>query len=67
MSDQVLVALITGAFGVVVALLEWMRRQNNRDHSVNAHKLDMLHDIAKSIGQKIDTHINDHAKGEFNE
>lgn len=52
MSDPVLVALIGGAFSVVVALLEWTRRQNNRDHGTNSAKLDLLTDL-----------IRDHLKG----
>jgi len=46
-SDPVLVALIGGAFSVVVALLEWTRRQNNRDHGANSAKLDLLTDLFK--------------------
>jgi hypothetical protein len=58
MSDVVAAALVTGGFSVVVAMLEWTRRQNNRDHGENSRKLDR-------IEGKIDSHINDHAKGEF--
>lgn len=58
MSDQVLVSLIAGGFSVVVAMIEFTRRTNDRDHQSNARKLDR-------IEVKIDGHINDHAKGEF--
>jgi hypothetical protein len=45
MSDTILVALIGGGFSVIVALLELMRRQNNRDHGENSRKLDYLADL----------------------
>jgi hypothetical protein len=52
MSEAVLVALIGGAFSIVVGLLELTRRQNNRDHGENSAKLDLLTDL-----------IRDHLKG----
>lgn len=70
MSDAVLTTLLAGGFSVLVALLEMTRRQNNRDHNTNAVKLDVLavqQDEARRtldrVEDKIDTHINDHAKG----
>lgn len=70
MSDAVLTTLLAGGFSVLVALLEMTRRQNNRDHNTNATKLDVLavqQDEARRtlnrVEDKIDTHINDHAKG----
>jgi hypothetical protein len=45
MSDGIIIALIGGGFSVVVALLEWTRRQNNRDHGENGKKLDYLADL----------------------
>ena len=58
MSDGVLIALISGGFGVLVAMIEKMRRENSRDHGFNAGKLDR-------IESKIDGHVTDHAKGWF--
>ena len=52
MSDPVLVALIGGGFSVVVALMEYTRRQNNKDHAINSGKLDLLADL-----------FRDHLKG----
>jgi hypothetical protein len=52
MSDQVLIALIGGGFSVIVGLLEFSRRQNNRDHGENSKKLDYLADL-----------FRDHLKG----
>jgi hypothetical protein len=55
MSPEVAAALVTGAFVVLVALIEKTRRDNNRDHGENSVKLDR-------IESKIDGHINDHAR-----
>jgi hypothetical protein len=71
MPVEVAVSLIGGAVTLIVALLEFMRRQNNKDHQTNASKLDRvleatqnLKDGHKRIEDKIDTHINDHARGD---
>lgn len=70
MSDALLTALVAGGFSVLVALIEVMRRQNNRDHGINAGKLDALSErqrdttrAVERVETKVDTHINDHAKG----
>jgi hypothetical protein len=55
MSPEVVAALVTGCFLVLVALIEKTRRDNNRDHGENSVKLDRIED-------KIDGHINDHAR-----
>lgn len=55
MSSEVVAAIVTGAFLVLVALIERTRRENNRDHGNNSAKLDRIED-------KIDGHINDHAR-----
>jgi len=52
MNDGIIIALIGGGFSVIVALLEFMRRQNNRDHGENSKKLDYLADL-----------FRDHLKG----
>ena len=64
MSDAVLVAVISGGFAVLVAMIEMSRRQNNRDHGATSAKLDSLLSGHERIESKIDTHINDHARGD---
>ena len=59
MPEIVSAAIVTGAFSVLVAMIERMRRENARDHGSNSGKLDR-------IEQKIDNHVTDHAKGWFN-
>lgn len=52
MSEAIIVALIGGGFTVIVAMLELVRRQNNRDHRENGSKLDYLAEL-----------FRDHLKG----
>ena len=54
-NSEVAAAAVTGGFLLVIALLERTRRENNRDHGENSEKLDRIED-------KIDGHINDHAR-----
>lgn len=55
MSPEAAAALITGVFLLLVAFIERGRRENARDHAENGRKLDRIED-------KIDGHINDHAR-----
>lgn len=70
MSDAVVVALITGFFGILIVLVQKGRKENVRDHGYVAEKLDSLsenlHAIDKdlmAIEGKMDGHISDHARG----
>lgn len=54
---EIAVALI-GVFGaIMVALIEKLRRENKADHG-------MVQGALGRIETKIDSHINDHAKGD---
>lgn len=71
MSPEAAAALISGTFLLLVALIERTRRENNRDHNRNADKLDRVLEATKDlkkgherIERKVDTHINDHARGD---
>lgn len=73
MNDAILVAIITGCFGILVALVQKGRRENSRDHGIVAAKLEQLQygieDVDADIQvleAKFDGHINDHAVGAFN-
>lgn len=74
MNDALLVAIITGCFGILVALVQKGRKENVRDHGYVVERLDALHDDIHGIDAdldvieaKIDGHINDHAVGVFGE
>lgn len=63
MTTPVIVALITGAFGIVVALIQTARKENKRDHGVVAESLRGLHREVHRVGEKVDRHIEWHAEG----
>lgn len=64
MTEGIAVAMI-GLVGVVLsALIQSVRKENRRDHGVVAAKLDNLAMGHGRIESKIDTHINDHARGD---
>lgn len=58
MSEAVLVALISGMFGVLVALIQKSRKENRNDHGMVVEGL-------KRVEDKVDEHIRDHAKGDM--
>ena len=65
--DGVWAAVVTGAFGLIMLLVEKGRRENSRDHNFVAEKLDSLkEDIAdidadiSVVESKIDGHLSDH-------
>ena len=66
MSTPVIVALITGAFGIVIALIQSARKENREDHAVVAESLKAVHKEIHRVGQKVDRHINWHAEGGSN-
>lgn len=57
MSDGVQVAIVSGGFTVICALIGWAARVTKRDHGETR-------DTLGRIESKIDTHINDHARGD---
>lgn len=63
MNTPVIVALITGAFGIVIALIQSARKENREDHAVVAESLKAVHKEIHRVGQKVDRHINWHAEG----
>ena len=55
MADSVVVALITGGFTVVVAIIHKLLKENRQDHGVVADSLDR-------IERKVDRHIENHER-----
>lgn len=64
MATEVVVALIGGSVSLLVALLELMRRQNNRDHATNSEKLDKVINKIDKVDSRLDGHIEWHAHTE---
>lgn len=70
--DATWAAIVTGAFGLLMIMIEKGRRENNRDHGFVQEKLDSLKEDIKDIDEdvahieaKLDTHIRDHAVGDL--
>ena len=78
LNEAIVAALIAASGTITAALIHKMRKENKNDHSVVTDKIDAL---GKSLGisidrvekgverteLKIDQHIADHARGEFQE
>jgi hypothetical protein len=63
MSTPIIVALITGGFAVVVALIQSSRKEQHKDHGIIADTLQQVRREVNSVGRKIDRHIEWHAEG----
>lgn len=62
--DAVNAALVTGVFGVVVALIQKGRKENMRDHQIVVDSISRVDKSLERIESKVDTHIRDHALGD---
>lgn len=58
MTEAIIVAVITGGFGVLIAVLQNFRKENRDDHAFVVTSLER-------IEHKIDDHVRDHAKGDL--
>jgi len=74
MNDAIVVAIITGCFAILVALVQKGRKENVRDHGYVVERLDALHNDIQYVDEdlgiieaKIDGHINDHVVGNIGE
>jgi hypothetical protein len=56
------IALITGVFSILVALLQKGRKENKSDHNMVYDSLQDLKSDVKDIGSKLDNHIDWHLK-----
>lgn len=54
--------LIAGVFSVIVALLQKTRKENRQDHNMVYDSLQNLHEDVRSVGDKLDGHIDWHLK-----
>lgn len=58
----VVVALIAGIFSVLVALIQKTRKENKQDHDLVYESIQNLHEDVRSVGEKLDNHIDWHLK-----
>lgn len=63
MNTAVTVALITGAFSVLVVLIQMSRRENKTDHGLVELALKQVSKEVQQVGKKVDRHITWHAEG----
>jgi hypothetical protein len=63
MSTPIIVALVTGAFSVLVVLIQMSRQENKTDHGLVATALKQVSNEVQTVGKKVDRHINWHAEG----
>lgn len=62
MDAGVLGVIIAGIFSVLVALIQKTRKENKEDHNMVYESLQNLHDDVRSVGEKLDNHIDWHLK-----
>jgi len=55
-----IIIAILGPGGIIVALIEKTRRENNRDHAKNADLLQRIDGKVDKIDQRLDHHIEWH-------
>jgi hypothetical protein len=61
--EAVIVAVIAGVFGILVALIEKGRRENKRDHGNVMDRLDLISSEIRSDIRQVRGEISDHANG----
>jgi len=62
MNTSIVVAVIGGVFSLLVALIQRSRRENKEDHNMVYNSLLDLKEDVRSVGDKIDNHIDWHLK-----
>ena len=62
----VVAALVTAVGGIITSLLMLVRKENTQDHAKVVGALEVLSGNVKSVGAKLDSHIDWHLKGTTN-
>ena len=60
--EIVYAASITAISGIIVALIQKFRKENQKDHNIVVDLVTLLHTDVKNIDQKLDNHIDAHLK-----
>jgi uncharacterized protein (UPF0210 family) len=63
METSIIVAIVTGTFAIVVALINKFRRENHDDHTNVISELKKVGRQVERVGDKVDRHIEWHAQG----
>lgn len=56
------IAIITGVFSVLVALIQKTRKENKVDHNMVYDSIQELKEDVRGVGTKLDNHIDWHLK-----
>lgn len=56
------IAIITGIFSVLVALIQKTRKENKVDHNMVYESIQELKEDVRGVGNKLDNHIDWHLK-----
>lgn len=62
MDAAIWVAIITGVFSILVALIQITRKENKQDHNLVYDSIQNLHKDVRDVGEKLDNHIDWHLK-----
>ena len=62
MEMGIAIAIITGVFSVLVALIQKTRKENKVDHNMVYESIQDLKEDVRGVGNKLDNHIDWHLK-----
>lgn len=62
MEMGIAIAIITGVFSVLVALIQKTRKENKVDHNMVYDSIQDLKEDVRGVGNKLDNHIDWHLK-----
>lgn len=62
MDMGIAIAVITGIFSVLVALIQKTRKENKVDHNMVYESIQELKEDVRGVGNKLDNHIDWHLK-----
>ena len=63
METSIVVAIVTGTFAIIVALINKFRREYHDDHAAVVNELKKVGRQVERVGDKVDRHIEWHAQG----
>ena len=62
MDTSIIVALVAGIFSVLVTIIQKARKENKTDHDMVYNTLQDIKLDVRSVGTKLDNHIDWHLK-----
>lgn len=62
METSIIVAIVTGTFAIIVALINKFRRENHDDHAIVMNELRNVGRQVERVGDKVDRHIEWHGQ-----